>query len=297
MNVIKYKNIFIVISFIAVAASVVSIAYFGFNLGIDFTSGSLWQIKVLGSNPAEIRSFFYSELETELSSVSYDKDNEIYTISFAEITDETRQNMFSVIKEKFGDDVEDLDFWTISPTVSKELTRKAILAIGFVLLAISLYIAFAFRKISKPISSWKYGFITLITLMHDVAIPAGLFAYLGYQFGASVDTNFIVALLVVMGFSVHDTIVVFDRVKENLTKTLGKKSLGDIINTSIKETIHRSINTSATLILVLITLFFFGPSSLQFFILTILVGTIIGTYSSIFLASPMLTFLEGKHKS
>jgi preprotein translocase subunit SecF len=158
-----------------------------------------------------------------------------------------------------------------------------------VLFGISLYIAFAFRKVSKPVSSWKYGMVTLVTLFHDVIMPAGLLAVLGRFKGIEIDTNFIVALLVVMGFSVHDTIVVFDRIRENLTLARGKAvSLGDIINKSIRETFARSINTSLTLMIVLVALLVFGPPSLFYFILTILVGTLFGTYSSIFVASPLL---------
>jgi len=169
------------------------------------------------------------------------------------------------------------------------LKTKAMWAIVLVLIGISLFIAWAFRKVSEPVKSWKYGIVTLITLVHDVSIPAGLLALLGYWKGIEIDTNFIVALLVVMGFSVHDTIVVFDRIRENLTLNRGRKfDLGDIIRFSVKETFTRSVNTSLTLILVLVVLLAFGPPSLFYFILTILVGTIFGTYSSIFVASPLL---------
>ena len=158
------------------------------------------------------------------------------------------------------------------------------------MLGISLYIAFAFRKVSYPIKSWKYGIITLITLFHDVIIPAGLLAVLGRRLGIEIDTNFVVALLVVMGFSVHDTIVVFDRIRENLLLQKNRLDLPVIINNSVNQTFVRSINTSLTLILVLLALFFFGPVTLKYFILTILVGTTVGTYSSIFVASPLLLY-------
>jgi len=159
-----------------------------------------------------------------------------------------------------------------------------------VLLGISLYVIYAFRKSSAFIKSWKYGFIVLLTLFHDIVIPTGLLAFLGWKFGVELDTKFIVALLVIMGFSVHDTIVVFDRIRENLSISRGKFDLSQTVNFSVKQTIARSINTSLTLIIALVALFFLGPASLKYFILIILVGTITGTYSSIFIASPLLTF-------
>ncbi len=167
--------------------------------------------------------------------------------------------------------------------------NKALWALGINLFAISLYVAYAFRKVSYPVSSWKYAFITLITLFHDAIIPVGLMAFLGHFKGVEIDTNFIVAVLTVIGFSVHDTIVVFDRIRENLRKagTL-KGNFGDLVNTSIHETFARSLNTSLTLFIVLVALIVLGAGSLYYFILTILVGTVVGTYSSIFVASPLL---------
>jgi preprotein translocase subunit SecF len=158
-----------------------------------------------------------------------------------------------------------------------------------VLICISLYIAFVFRKTSFRIKSWKYGLITLLTLFHDVSIPTGFLAFLGWWRGIEIDVNFIVALLVVVGFSVHDTIVVFDRIRENLIVNREKRmSLAEIINYSVNETMARSINTSLTLIFVLVALIILGPPSLIYFALTILIGTVVGTYSSIFVASPLL---------
>ena len=192
--------------------------------------------------------------------------------------------------------MEDVEFLVISPSVSDEIKQKAMLAIIFVMVGISLYIAFVFRKVSKPISSWKYGAITLLTLLHDVIVPAGVFAFLSQRFNVAIDTNFIVALLVVMGFSVHDTIVVFDRVRESLLKTRGK-SLGEIVNISVNETFRRSVNTSLTLIIVMLSLYFLGPISLKFFVLAMLIGTTVGTYSSIFVASPLLVVVQKLSRS
>jgi preprotein translocase subunit SecF len=187
---------------------------------------------------------------------------------------------------------QELSFQSISPSVGANLRNDAIIAIILVLIGISLYIAFAFRKASRPISSWKYGWITLLTLFHDVAIPAGLLAILGHFRNVQIDSDSIVALLVVMGFSVHDTIVVFDRIRENLLNHRGKMPFSTIINDSVNQTLARSINTSLTLILVLLSLYFVGPADLQYFVLTLLVGVTTGIYSSIFIASPALVLVS-----
>jgi preprotein translocase subunit SecF len=173
----------------------------------------------------------------------------------------------------------ELSFQSISASVGTNLRNNAIIAILLVLVGISLYIAFAFRKASRPISSWKYGWITLLTLFHDVAIPAGMLAILGHFANVQIDSDIIVALLVVMGFSVHDTIVVFDRIRENLLNHRGKVPFSTIINDSVNQTLARSIN---------ISLYFVGPADLKYFVLTLLVGVITGIYSSIFIASPAL---------
>ncbi len=288
INFTKYRSLFFWISGVLTVAAILAITLFGFRLGIDFTSGSLWQLKVPATDANALNSFFTGTLHVETSNVSYDSASGVYSVTSKEISNQSRQEYFGQLKQHFGDGVQDVDFWNVGPSVSQELRQNAVMAIVFVLLGISLYVAFAFRKVSRPVSSWKYGIITLITLAHDVLIPAGLYAVLGRHFGVAADTNFMIALLVVMGFSVHDTIVVFDRIRENLIIHRGKENLSEIVNRSINETMRRSISTSFTLILVLLALYFLGPLSLKFFVLTILVGTTVGAYSSIFIASPLL---------
>ena len=295
--ILKHKNYFLVGSIILILLGGLSIAVFGFKLGIDFTSGSLWQVKIPNASPADVRNTFSADFGTGEVGLSFDPSSQVYSLTFKEVTDDDRQVYLNGLKAKFGGEVESLDFWTISPVVSQELKRKAIWAIALVMLAISLYIAFAFRKVSKPISSWKYGIVTLFTLVHDVAIPAGLFAILGKFTGATVDTNFVVALLFVMGFSVHDTIVVFDRVRENLTLFRDKLKLDEIVNQSILQTLHRSLNTTLTLVLVLLAIYFLGPEGIKLFVLTILVGTVAGAYSSILVASPLLALWGKRSKN
>jgi len=298
MNIIGHRKIFLSISGILVLASIVAIAIFGFRPGIDFVGGTMWQIRLTRINAdgkqinAEIvKNFFGTDLGVKNVTV-FPAENNSFLIRLPHISEEQHQQYLQALNNKFGSresaSVEELKYETIGPAIGKELRTKAFWAIGLVLLGISLYIAFAFRKVSYPIKSWKYGVITLVTLFHDITIPAGLLAILGWKEGIEIDTNFIVALLTIMGFSVHDTIVVFDRIRENLLLQKSRFELENVINNSVNQTMARSINTSLTLVFVLLALFFFGPITLKYFVLTILVGTIVGTYSSIFVASPLL---------
>jgi len=287
-DLIKHKNKFLVVSAALVILGIASIAVFGFHLAIDFTSGSLWKIRIPGVDVQEVEELFNSDLNLPTSGISFDKTEDTYAITLGELSDSDRQASFEIIKNKF-DSAEDLDFWSVRPSVSEELKYKSIMAVILVLIVISLYIAFVFRKVSRPVSSWKYGLIALIALAHDVTIPAGVFAALGKYVGVAVDTNFIVALLVIMGFSVHDTIVIFDRIRENLTKArTPEANFEEIVNVSVNEMFVRTINTSLILILVLFSLYIWGPANLQYFTLTMLIGVVVGTYSSVFVASPLL---------
>jgi len=295
-TLLKYKNTLLGISVLLMALSIVAISVFGFKLGIDFTSGSLWQIEVPGASIDQVRGFFSEKFQINELNVSLDEGSDIFTLSLRELSDTERQEIVKVLKTDFGSKAQELDFWSVSPIVSKELRSKAWWAVGLVMVAISLYITFAFRKVTKPVKSWKYGLITLLTLTHDVLLPVGLFAVLGKTQNVSIDINFIVALLVVMGFSVHDTIVVFDRIRETLLRESGRIDLGEVVDKSIVSTVARSINTSLALILVLLAVYLLGPISLKYFILAILVGTIAGTYSSIFVASPLLLLVGKKAK-
>ena len=285
-NVIGHKNIFFGISTAFIVLSIVSMLVFGFRLGVDFTGGTLWQIKIPGTDAQKLEEFFRSNLGLQVSGIAFDRASDIYAVTLPEIPDSDRQIHFGTIEKNFSG-AEDFDFQRISPSVSKELRSKSITAVILVMVVISLYIAFVFRKVSRPVSSWKYGIITLITLAHDVIIPAGVFAILGNFIGVAVDSNFIVALLMVMGFSVHDTIVVFDRIRENLRKNVGQ-NFEDTVEKSIRQTLMRSIFTSMTVIVVLISLLAFGGPTTHYFSLTLLLGITFGTYSSIFLASPLL---------
>lgn len=187
-------------------------------------------------------------------------------------------------------------FESIGPTVGNELKQRSIYALAAVLVAIIIYIAWAFRKVSQPVASWKYGVVAVVALLHDVIVPAGVFAVLGHYAGVEIDILFVTALLTILGFSVHDTIVVFDRTRENLARrTAG--SFEEVVNTSVNQTIRRSINTSATAFLALLAMYLFGGEPIKNFVLALMIGIAIGTYSSIFIASPLLVVWNNwKHR-
>jgi preprotein translocase subunit SecF len=289
LNIVGHKRTYFTISGVFVGLAVIAIVVFGFKEGIDFAGGSLWQFKFTKDAPSvsDVENVFKSDLGISDAHINYDLTNGTFLVRFGEIKEVDHQKFLEMLKNRFTA-VEELSFQSIGPSVGAELRHNALIAIGLVLIGISLYIAFAFRKASRPVSSWKYGWITLLTLFHDVAIPAGLLAFLGRYQHIEIDGNFIVALLVVMGFSVHDTIVVFDRIRENLILSRGKENFETIVNNSVNQTLARSINTSLTLILVLLALYFTGPINLHYFVLTLLVGVTTGIYSSIFIASPAL---------
>lgn len=298
MDIIKYKYIFLSVSGIFILASVISVSVFGFNLGIDFVGGTLWQIKATNNKQQatndNIKDFFENDFKEKNISV-YPAEGESFLIRLNHLSEEKHREYFQFLDNKLGG-IEELSYETIGPTIGRELRNKAIKAVILVLLGISLYVIYAFRKSSALIKSWKYGLIVLLTLFHDIIIPTGLLAFLGWKLGIELDTQFIVALLVIMGFSVHDTIVVFDRIREGLLTSRGKSDIQQVVNDSVNQTIARSINTSLTLIFSLVALFFFGPISLKYFILIMLVGTIVGVYSSIFVASSLLFLMRDRQR-
>lgn len=192
----------------------------------------------------------------------------------------------SVFNEDSGEYVSELRFDSIGASAGQELRAKSYKAILYVVIAIIFYVAWAFRKVSRPVSSWKYGVVAVIALIHDISITIGVFVFLGHFFGAEVNTSFIAALLTILGYSVNDTIVVFDRIRENLHRY--HENFDETVNDSINETIVRSLNTSLTTIIALLAVYFFGGETIKDFALALIVGITFGTYSSIFIASPLL---------
>jgi preprotein translocase subunit SecF len=296
-DVIKHKWIFLGFSGMLVALAILAIAVFGFRAGIDFTGGTLWQVQIPDASESGV-SEALSRQGIENPVVYREVSSDSFIVKTKPLSEAEHQSLLSGLRENFSG-VTELRFESIGPTIGKQLRTKAIWAGILVLLGISVYIAISFRKVSYPVSSWKYGVTTLITLFHDIAVPAGLLAVFGKFRGVEIDTNFIVALLVIMGFSVHDTIVVFDRVRENVLLKRGSEPFEKTVNDSVWQTMARSINTSLTLVLMLVAMLVFGSPALQLFVVILLVGTVLGTYSSVFVASQLLTIWRkaGRMKS
>jgi len=299
-NIIAKRKIWFALSGTLCLLSIIFLSIWGLKLGIDFTGGSILEVSYSEQRP-DVTQVENALADLQLNSLkiqpSGDKD---YILRFEEIEETTHQEIVDKLSSISLDGVEDNGltesrFEAIGPVVGQELKSKAIEAIIIVLILIILYIAYAFRKVSKPVASWKYGLAAIIALAHDILIITGVFSVLGYLLNVEVDILFVTALLTILGFSVHDTIVTFDRTRENLFKNQDK-TFDEIVNISINQTLLRSVNTSLTTLLVLLAIYFLGGDTIKNFVLALILGIIVGTYSSIFLASPLLS-IWGKNKT
>jgi preprotein translocase subunit SecF len=298
MWIINNRKIFYGFSIILVAVSIVSLAVWGLKPGLDFTGGTLIEVSYpAGSRPDQsVISEAVSKIDAASSVRPSDADG--FIIRMRPIDQGEKAVVMSALSLDNAVSPTIKAFDSIGPVLGAEALRKALVSIVLVILGIVLFITFAFRKVSQPVSSWKYGLTAIIALVHDVIIPTGLFSILGHFYGYEVDTLFVTAILVILGFSVHDTIVVFDRVRENLRLSSAKKPFVEIVGESINQTITRSINTSMTTLIALIVLYIFGGSTTEHFSLALIVGIAAGTYSSIFIGSALLVTIEkwGKGK-
>ncbi len=292
MFVIKYRKIFYSISIILTIASFASLMIWGLKLGIDFRGGALIDIAYeVGARPS------VSVITTGLAaidpavSVRLSGENDL-VIRMKDLDQTQKAVVMSVLSMDGAASTTVKAFDSIGPVLGAEALRKAYISIILVILGIVLFITFAFRKVSEPVSSWKYGLTAVVALVHDVIIPVGVFSVLGHFAGYEIDTLFVTAILVVLGFSVHDTIVVFDRVRENLKNSGTLKPFSEIVGESISQTFVRSINTSMTTLLALVILYIFGGSTTAHFSLVLIIGIAVGTYSSIFIGSPLLVTLQ-----
>ncbi len=302
MFVVKNRKIFYAISILLVVGSVLAVSIWGITKGIDFKGGSSMEFVYSDTRPevsvinSQIDTLKFTPSISGLYSV-VPVGEKGYVLKLRKVTEEERSALVSVIST--GTTTNKAEFKkinSIGPTLGAEAEKKAVTSLVLVILFIVLYLTFAFRKVSDPVSSWKYGVVSIIALCHDVIIPTGIFAILGhYWTGFEVDTLFVTAILVILGFSVHDTIVVFDRVRENLKNNRsdkGGRSFEEIVGMSVKQTFIRSINTSLTTLLAILVVYLIGPVATKNFALTLLFGIFFGTYSSIFIASNLLVTLE-----
>lgn len=290
MLVVKYRKIFFIISAVLVAAAISSITFFGLNFGIEFTGGEIAEVRYEVRPEKTAIETQLNELDLGVYSLRAAGDEE-FILRVRPLEEAERASVFAAITQ-VGESVGTIErFNSVGPTIGEELRNKAWIAMLAVIFAIIFFIAIAFRKVSEPVSSWKYGVIAIVALMHDVIIPTGVFAAVGYFLGAEVDVLFVMALLAILGYSVNDTIVVFDRVRENLSENEENNRREDFeltVGKSLNQTYARSINTSLTTLAVLLALFFIGSEVTQDFALVLIAGVLAGTYSSIFLATPLL---------
>jgi len=267
--------------------SIVALLVWGLKFGIDFNGGTLMELKFPSSSPTT------QEVSSDLASLSLKSltlqpsGSDTMLVRYASEEDSVNQSVFKQIKSKYPDAKQTrVDY--INSSVSSDLRKNSLLAIFWAVVGIMAYVAWAFRRVSRPVASWKYGAGAVIALIHDVLITVGVFAVLGHFFDIEVGVPFIAALLTILGFSVHDTIVVYDRTRENLIRSSSKETFPEIVNRSLNETLVRSINTSLTVIVTLLAIYLFGGESVRYFALALLVGVTFGTYSSIFIASALL---------
>lgn len=284
-NFTKYSSVYYIISGILIIAAVASLILFGLKFGIEFTGGSNMQVDFTTQRPTNeaiqntLSSFNLGEIIVQPTGTNG------LILQFRGVDEVTHQQILSKINELSP--ASEKSFQFIGPSIGQELRNKTQIAIVLALLAITLYIAFAFRKVSKPVSSWKYGIASLVALFHDILIPLGAFSILGKLYNVEITIPIIAALLTILGFSVHDTIVIFDRIRENILRK-GMGQFDETVNLSLNQTIGRSISTVLTVLFVMISLYFFGGQTLKYFALSLIIGITCGAYSSIFIAGPLL---------
>jgi len=295
---IKYTKVWLSLSLIAILVGIGAMAYNKVNtgqfiqLGIDFTGGTLMELSfdAPGDHTLALREAIDSAVPNTVSQITV-TDQNTYIIHGKDLSSEEYDAINASVKASLGDFTE-IRYNTIGPKIGETLKRKAVIALFIALIAIVLFIAYAFRKVPKRVSPWRFGMCAIIALVHDVLITLGIFALLRFE----VDAFFITALLTIIGFSVHDTIVVFDRIRENLKSQGRDDTFGDIADMSLNQTLSRSINTSISTLFTLVALYFLGAESLRIFIFALIIGIFVGTYSSIFIASPVLTFWQERRR-
>lgn len=287
----RFKVLYFVLSLIIILPGLSFLLTSGLKLGIDFTGGALIEYKFNKSINIEDLKQAITKEGVEVGAVTL-TDANTYIIRTKPIEQSKINSLKVNLGSQFGK-VEERRVENVGPVIGSELKQKATLALILSSLAIVLYIAFSFRKMPKPQSSLRFGVAAVVALIHDLLVVIGVFAILGKFLSVEVDTLFVTALLTIIGFSVHDTIVVFDRIRENLTKNIGRKFI-DVANISVVQTLGRSLNTSLTVIFVLLALLLFGGETIKWFVFALLVGIISGTYSSIFNATALLVWWEEK---
>src|SRR3989338_157578 len=297
------KKIYTIVFFISVGlafSAIVAAGIYGLKFGVDFKGGSVMELDFKNGRPqiSEIQSLLSGEAEFKEAGVNLAGQNGII-IKSGELSEQTHQNILKKISAQFPSaGMEELKFDSVGPVIGKELKSKSLSAVIIVLFSIIIYIAIVFRKLSRTISGWAMGVAAIVALAHDVIIPVGVFALLGKFYGIEISAVFVAAILTVLGYSVSDTVVVFDRVSENIIKGGGAgEGFGAVVHKSILQTLTRSLNTTFTTLLSLMAIYLFGGESIKYFALALIMGIFLGAYSSIFVASPLLVWWNGKSVS
>ena len=285
MNWMKFKWLYFLLSALVLVPGIVSLILFGLKPAIDFTGGSLLELKFKDTEILRYEDIkrAVEKMGLEVLSVQASGENQIL-IRLQPIEKEQAEEIKSIIKEKFEQEPEEVRFETIGPTLGKELIRKTIWAIVLAAGFIMAYVAWRFKDA-------KFGVCAILAMFHDTFILLGSFSLLGHFLGIEIDTLFVTAVLTILSFSVHDTVVVYDRIRES-QKLLPKASFVDLVNKAVTETLSRSVNNSMTIIFMLIALLLLGGTTIKWFVAALLIGTIAGTYSSTFTAAPLLVVWE-----
>lgn len=284
MQIIKTRKIWFTIAGILALASILALITWGLKPSIDFTGGTLWELSFIERPDNVAIENALQEFNLGTLTIQPVGDQGVI-IKSKELNENLHSQIFDKLIKNF-EGVSEVRFESVGSLIGKELRNKAVYSILLVLLAIIAYIAYAFRQVSKPVQSWKYGVISVVMLLHDILIVAGIFAFLGHYYNVEIDLTFVAALLTILGFSVNNTIIVFDRTRENLYKLEG--SFEEIVNKSVLQSIARSVNTSLTVLLTLGAIYLFGGESIKHFSLALIIGVAIGMFSSIFITSPLL---------
>ena len=296
MDFLKPAKYFFVLSSVATLASLVLLFYPAPKLSIEFTGGTRMELSLPAEKTAQnisdsLKAFKGEELNPTVNKMQ----NGNYLVRIKGIDDTTHKALLAHLGSQLGK-ITEASYTTIGPTVGETLKVRAVYALIAASVGIILYLAFAFRKIPRRYSPWKFGLTAVLTLLHDVMVTVGIFVILSHYTSFEVDTLFVTALLTILGYSVNDTIIVFDRIRDNLLTEEGREEFAITANRSVNQTWQRSCYTSGSTLIMLFALFFLGSESIQWFVLTLIVGIILGTYSSIFVATPLLVYWNKRGK-
>jgi len=283
-NFLKYKKIYYILSILLVLVAIFSLLFFGLNFGIDFLGGSILEADFEARPANTVIQEKLKDLNLGDLTIQPTQENGVI-IRMREIDEATHQQIVSKLGELSK--IEEKRFESVGPVIGEELRQKTIILIAVSLIALLIYIAVSFRKVSRPISGWQYGITSILALTFDVLITVGLFALLGKFYNIQFNIPIVTALLTILGYTINDKVIVFDRIRENILRSRGL-DFENLVNQSLNQTLSRSLSTGSCSLLVLFFIFLFGGETLKYFSLTLIIGIIIGTYSSLFLATPFL---------